>query len=371
MAPKSSSGSTAKNAHELQGLVDVCNGFQIKDRWIIPSDHAYLCLPDSKEKLRIFGVLQPKVLKNIAWTAYGFDVVPNVKDARSRKVDIHESITKGQFVVPHVGLTPEEMTANFSRMNIDYTGNEHFPALKGAEDKENVGIIAGHPAVRLPDKLGASLGILHVGVHLTVYHKVGNGPLSICVQHRSEKATSYAGLLDQTIAGGYLANESTRDGLCREKKEEYHTVNSLPGVKESSYDGAVVFSAIRPAAANKLAGTIEISAKASYSYKAVEMETDPRDPRNPQAKGKGGEEKEDKRDGNVGWFEWMTTDKVLQELKNGRFKPNCALVMIKFLIDQGVIKPDEPGFEDLKNSLEVPIPLPIPDNLGEYDPRKT
>lgn len=35
------------------------------------------------------------------------------------------------------------------------------------------------------------------------------------------------------------------------------------------------------------------------------------------------------------------------------FKPNCALVVIDFLIRHGIIKPDEPGYLDLFTGLRI------------------
>ena len=363
MASKTPSAPVEKR-HELQPLVDACNEFEIKDRWIIPSGHAYFCLPDINKKLKIFGVIQPNALKTIAWPKYGFEIVTDMKEVRSRVSGIDEIITQGRFVIPNVGLEPRQMTDQFDKMNLDYFRNEHFPALKGSEEKSFVGVIAGHSDLKFPDKLGASLGILQVGVHLTLYHRGKDNELSIFVQHRSHLASSYKGMLDQTTAGGYLAAESIREGIVRESAEEYFDIADLPDVKNAPYGGAVVFAGIRPKEADKLEGTIEISAKASFSFEVDQMKTDPKDPRTPPKK----EADSVKRDPNVGWFEWMTTAEVMKALKDKRFKPNCALVMIKFLIDKEVIKSDERGFDSLKKSLVVPIPLPLPKNLGEYKP---
>src|SRR5690606_1765964 len=122
--------------------------------------------------------------------------------------------------------------------------------------RERVPLVGGHPKVKFPDKLGVYLGVLQIGVHLTVYHVDDESGLHVYVQHRS-KSASYGGMLDQTAAGGLLHGETVREGLIRETKEE-HSRGLIKNAKKARYEGSVVFSMVRPASANKLAGTLEI-----------------------------------------------------------------------------------------------------------------
>lgn len=325
----------------LQGLVNACNRYEGGEG--IPADWAYLCLPDENKRLRIFGILQKNAFDAITWVEHGFKVVATVEKAKSLEVDISKHITTGRFVIPD-GLEPKGVTQKLRDINL--TKPAGLPALKGADDKDRVPLVAGHPDVCFPDKLGASLGITQIGVHLTVYRGDGED-LTACVQERSHKA-SYPDMFDQTAAGGLQYGESVREGLRRETKEEVRKVITNP-----AYDGAVVFSTLRPAEAGKLAGTIEISAKACYSMKVAETWAAPTEIKDPKVKG----------------FRWMTVQDILDNLKENKFKPNCALVMIKFLIERGVIDKSHDGYENLRESLEASIPFLLPENLDEYETR--
>lgn len=327
----------------LKGLVDKCNDFRC---WKLPEGYSWLCLPDQDGKNRVFGILQPKISNVVKWTEHGFEVT-DVRGARAANVCIPQDIQEGKVVMPK-GLKPKDITEEFEKINEEYSGRPDLPGLKGEDDKDRVPLVGGHPEVKFPDKLGVYLGILQVGVHLTVYHVDDRGGLHVYVQHRSETA-SYGGMLDQTAAGGLLHGETVREGLMRETKEE-HSRGLVEDAKAARYEGSVVFSMVRPEQANKLRSTLEISTKACFAAKTEKMWAP----------------KTESADGNVKRFEWMTAERVVKALKAGRFKPNCALVMIRFLIDRNFLNRDSPDVQALERSLKSDIPFLVPKGLEMY-----
>ena len=344
---------TASDISQLQRLVDNCNNFKVSSE--IRGRYAYLCLPTESESLRIFGILQPAVLETIKWEAYGFEVT-DVAGARRAGVEIPEQAPEWGFVVPG-DPNPERLSQRFEDMATDAYHRRHFPSLPSLEcwreKKEYVPLVLGHSGVKVPDSLGVYLGLLQLGVHLTVY-TVGEKtksrlePISeILVQRRSQYA-SYPSSLDQTAAGGLQYSESLRSGIVREAREElpHEFFEGTEMLKDIICDGAVVFSGVRPPAARKLAGSLEISAKASFSLKVdraeVSLRTKPRDSK-------------------VGGFQWMSVKDVLVALKAGKFKPNSALVMIKFLIDRGVIEKEGEDIQKLADGLKQSVFLDLPD----------
>ncbi|EEB87963.1 hypothetical protein MPER_14465, partial [Moniliophthora perniciosa FA553] len=57
-------------------------------------------------------------------------------------------------------------------------------------------------------------------------------------------------------------------------------------------------------------------------------------------------------DGEVECFELLEHAEVIQRMKAGRFKPNCALVLIDFFIRFGFINPDnEPSYQKIITRL--------------------
>lgn len=181
-------------------LVRACNNF---DGFELPEDHAYLCLPDSKSTPKIFGILQSEVLNTFQWCEHSFRATI-VEEAKEAGVSIPKEITKGKVVIPD-GLTPKGITEAFEKINKRYYDPYE-------QDKARVPLVRGHPDIMLPAKLSVYLGVLQIGVHLTIYHKDKEGVTHIHVQQRSESA-SYPWMLDQTVAGGLLHGESVREGL--------------------------------------------------------------------------------------------------------------------------------------------------------------
>lgn len=316
-------------SNTLQARIDACNSFKVTGS--LESNHAYLYLPDKDGTLKAFGILQPKVLTAINWSKLGF-------------------VSSQGRVQPKPDLGPKQISDILRNVCSDPALQNTLPALGEWDGKEHVAVILGHPDLAFPDKLGAYLGILQVGAHLTIYRE---NPLEIYVQRRSSEASSYPSRLDQSAAGGLRHNETVRQGVIRELGEELG-MELVPRARtEARYDGSVVFSTTRPLCAKNLAKTLEISTKACFSLKVGRGENILKTSNEPDVKG----------------FTWMNKDQVLAALKEDMFKPNSALVMIRFLMARGVIKEGyEENFETLRRSLTADIPLPLPPNLEKYGP---
>ena len=62
-------------------------------------------------------------------------------------------------------------------------------------------------------------------------------------------------------------------------------------------------------------------------------------------------------DGEVDEFELWPIQKVLETVEHTRrYKPNCNLVIIDFLIRHGLISPDHPDFAAIKSGLNIRLP---------------
>ena len=56
-------------------------------------------------------------------------------------------------------------------------------------------------------------------------------------------------------------------------------------------------------------------------------------------------------DGEVESFERWPVARVADEVAAGRFKPNCNLVIIDFLVRHGYLRPEDRGYVPLVHSL--------------------
>ncbi|KXS21909.1 hypothetical protein M427DRAFT_51270 [Gonapodya prolifera JEL478] len=68
------------------------------------------------------------------------------------------------------------------------------------------------------------------------------------------------------------------------------------------------------------------------------------------------------RDGEVESFRLVGVDELMSLVRGGRFKPNCAVVVVDWLVRVGVVTPEsEPDYLDVLSALRQPLPFPGPD----------
>ena len=352
---------------ELTKFVSECNNFENGKN--LAAGHGYICLPDERGNIKIFGVLQPKVLDTVRWNNHGFlrTTVGAVRGGADQRVTLQDDI-KGdvKIVIPKSGSIPEAITSRFIQIAETSAYHESLPGLKEWSKKRSEGreeympLVMGHPLVKVPDAINVHFGMLQIGTHLTVYTMKGDSLETICVQRRSKKS-KYPRMLDQTAAGGLSYGEDVRKALLRETSEEVSEELRIKAVN-APHHGNVVFSMVRTQDAGPHAGALEISAKVCFSLKA-EKQADIMAP-------VGGNDEVE------GW-NWLSVETILKKLKSREFKPNSGLVMIRFLIDKLINEVDESGMDgdwqkakdavsDLENSLKPDLILPLPGDLSKY-----
>jgi len=66
-------------------------------------------------------------------------------------------------------------------------------------------------------------------------------------------------------------------------------------------------------------------------------------------------------DGEAEAFELMDFKETMKQIRQARFKPNCALVLIDFYIRHGLITPEtEPDYVEIVAKMHNSLGLPIP-----------
>jgi hypothetical protein len=67
------------------------------------------------------------------------------------------------------------------------------------------------------------------------------------------------------------------------------------------------------------------------------------------------------RDGEVEGFELMGVEEVRVALAEGRFKPNCSVVLLDFLVRHGVLTPEnESDYVEIVSRLHRRLEFPMP-----------
>ena len=151
-------------------------------------------------------------------------------------------------------------------------------------------------------------------------------PHSMWVAKRSLSKATYAGLLDQMVAGGQPSFMSFEENVRKECEEEA----SLP---------PDVIDRIRPtgAVSYRYATPKGLSCKTLTTYD-IEMPLD----LTPLC-----------ADGEVEEFQLLPISEVLRSLREDLplWKPNSALVAIDFCVRHGMVDPSEPGYVELTSLL--------------------
>ncbi|CAK7198173.1 hypothetical protein SEUCBS139899_000831 [Sporothrix eucalyptigena] len=187
------------------------------------------------------------------------------------------------------------------------------------------------------------LGTVRYGVHLTAYVKDGTtGEVKIWVPRRAADKSTYPSMLDNTVAGGLVTGEDPFECVVREADEEA----SLPD--------AVVRANARPVGLITYIYITDERAggESGYIYPECEWIYDLPLPATTKPQPK---------DGEVESFMLCSVPEVREQLAQGLYKPNCAVVLIDFLIRHGLLtRADEPDYDAIVSRLHRVLPFPGP-----------
>ena len=213
-----------------------------------------------------------------------------------------------------------------------------FEVLKGWRNE--LYPIYGSAAQISIERAGSALfGIVTYGVHMTVYVKSTEG-LKLWVPRRAKNKQTYGGMLDNTVAGGISTGEKPFECLVREAAEEASLPEDLVR-KGARACGIVSYFHIRDERAGGEAGLLQPECQYVYDLE-VEEGVVPRP---------GDNEVED--------FYLWSVEEVQKALAEGQFKPNCALVLLDFLVRHGLLTAEnETHYIEIVARLHRKLPFP-------------
>lgn len=192
-------------------------------------------------------------------------------------------------------------------------------------------------------------GYMRYGVHLIAYTRCPTAPhgIKLWVPKRSQMKTSWPGLFDTTVAGGLMTDEHPFDCVIREADEEANLPEHIVR-KHAKLAGIVRYLFM---------GESRPGAGEGYVYPECEWVFDLELPENVIC---------EPNDGEVESFRLCTVNEVREQLAAGRWKPNCAVIMLDFLVRSGVLTPDnEPCFGEIEMRLRRELPFPGPHSFED------
>lgn len=190
----------------------------------------------------------------------------------------------------------------------------------------------------------ALFGIVTYGVHMTAYVEA-DGEMLIWAPKRSPTKQTYPNMMDNTVAGGLSTGELPFECLLRECAEEA----SLPAEVSSTAKacGTVTYVHIRGGEAGGEYSLCQPECQYVYDLKL-----------SPDVIPKPG-------DNEAVDFQLLNLDQVKAALRDGRFKPNCALVLLDFFVRHGIVTfENEPHYLEIVSRMHRPLPYPCNDRDG-------
>ncbi|KAJ1827180.1 hypothetical protein LPJ56_001801, partial [Coemansia sp. RSA 2599] len=184
-----------------------------------------------------------------------------------------------------------------------------------------------------------NFGIRTFGVHVNGIVRDGAGGWPrMWVAKRAATKQTWPGYLDQIVAGGIGNGMGAAESVVKECSEE-------GGIPEHLALGA------------RAAGTIQYFTRSELGLQPeTQYVYDLELPQGfvPQP-----------TDGEVQEFYLWTLDQVVDAVRQGLFKPNCAVCIVDFLIRHGHLTPEnEPDYLAIVDNIHCPLPFPGPGMAG-------
>ncbi|KAG5999658.1 hypothetical protein E4U54_001736 [Claviceps lovelessii] len=350
MSPRARSPSSAQVGSPIMtSFVEVilqCNKFQqnvssLYEFWVLDHDSPV-------------GYMLPRFVSQMVWASTGFEV----NDAK-RRVHLKPNVEPGEDVFTACQREFVRLCRlNMARVDGVKKWVKTWDIEGDAEHHPVHGLGVHLVGLKIPSPLRGVFGIVTAGTHMNMYTMKGGGGggggearMHIWVAKRSENVT-YAGKLDQLVAGamGPGDDNNAMKVLRREAMEEAGlTVHVETGhvSREGEYVGTVQrgpwisFFDKKDGIAGSEHGQLEPGIRFTFDLE-VDAGFVP-EPCEPES---------------IAGFVLKNVDEVKHDLRSRKWKPNCALVMLDFLLRKGQVRPEEDAFfGHLKPALQRQLPF--------------
>ena len=239
------------------------------------------------------------------------------------------------------GSNEEERTKAVAFSTQAMRATDHFKVLKGWRD-ELYPVYGPNRELLFSIERAASalFGIVTYGCHMTAYtKKKGEEEMRIWVPRRAADKQTYGSMLDNTVAGGISTGETAFESMVREAQEEA-TLSEDIVRKHTRATGTVTYFHIRDQRAGGETRLLQPECQYVYDLELAE-DVIPKP-----------------SDDEVAGFELMSVHEVKTAMRDGEFKPNCALVLLDFFIRHGILTAEDTGYIEIVARLHRRLEFP-------------
>eukprot|EP00106_Octopus_bimaculoides_P015383 XP_014782825.1 PREDICTED: nudix hydrolase 24, chloroplastic-like [Octopus bimaculoides] len=241
----------------------------------------------------------------------------------------------GDCIHLHHFSSVEERSRKVEAVLKDLRGKKIFKKLQGWRNEVSLGIrflsrmdIIHHIYIHT-HFVADIFGIHSYGTHLNGYTYSADGKLMMWIGRRSATKPTWPGKLDNLSAGGLPVNMSVLECMIRECQEE------------ASIDESLLKKLIPTGSVSYMYGTQDGLYPETQFVFDLELPPDFA-PKN--------------ADGEMSNFYLLTIDEIKKKILEEDFKPNCALIILDFLVRMGIVTPDtEPRYLEIVELLHRPI----------------
>jgi len=273
---------------------------------------------------------------------YVFNALAKVPTSIKGELEVnrqHRTVTV--FTQP----TEQERSAAVAATCAFWRQNKTFEVLAGWRD-ERYSVYGLDNELLFSVERSASplFGVVTYGIHMTCFTKSPESSygIKIWVPRRAKTKSTYAGMLDNTVAGGIATGEEPFESLVREADEEASLPEALVRERAKAC-GTITYIYIREPRAGGESGLIQPECQYVFD---LELPGDvvPRP-----------------NDSEVEEFYLWTVEEVQAALGRGEFKPNCSLLILDFFIRWGILNEEnERSYLEIKRRLHRELEFPGP-----------
>ncbi|KAF8461382.1 NUDIX hydrolase domain-like protein [Kalaharituber pfeilii] len=243
------------------------------------------------------------------------------------------------------GSTREERSQNILKTLTIWREKGLFKVLKGWRG-ELYPVYAPRSNVLFEiERSACSLfGLVTYGVHMTAYVRGDKfaGGMALWIPTRSRTKPTYPGRLDNTVGGGITSGYTAFETIVKESAEEASLPEDL--VREhAKCVGVISYFLLSNEGTGGEIGLMQPEVQICY-----DLDLTGREDVVPQP-----------CDDEVEEFELMDLEKVRKALRAGRFKTNCAIMVLDFFIRHNIITPEnEPDYLEIVARIHRRLEFP-------------